>query len=327
MDNEIITELLENNKAWWIKFNSDSGKILQISLNDIVNSEEDNIVFKTTNPICEEILAKRISVRRCAIYWDSETDAWDISEKSDKLILEYSSTKNFQKIEEGTYPVDNDLFITVFKESNELEISVDLKNIKKSMNLAEISGVKARNDESLNLYITKRNDPDYLITCVNVDPFLLLTKRRVSISMEEITKHTDWDKISIYTRPIFKKYGLTFEEKRIVDVKEIDYKHVIQQCTKDDNAHVFVYKKDNNIVIDNTITESQHYLLQGQRDFPFIVCDGSVDRVCGGWRISLQNFKESKKFVIPIGYKWPDRPIILYKNKFIKVKYLGEQHA
>lgn len=328
MDKE-TTLGLTTNKTWWVRFNSDSGKINRISVNRSPKpckpGEEE---FETDSDLCDKVLQKQFTLRSCGIFWDDEVNNWNIGKKSTELKLDYSKFKRFLEFNTNSTPVDNDFFITVYKETNEADVEINIASIKRSMNLSDITAVKRDKDTHLNIYFTKRNDPDYLIKKLEVDAERLITERMLNLDLTEVSKHSDWDEISIYTRPIFKRYGMSFVDKRVLSAEDINNKQLIRTCTKDDNAHLIVHKQGNNFVVQNLISSEQQHLVQNmRREFHLLVCDGELDRIAGGFKIRSGEFLTLNKFVIPITFKWPDNPVVYYKSQNIKVKDLGEQYA
>lgn len=74
----------------------------------------------------------------------------------------------------------------------------------------------------MDIYITKKNDPDYLIDSISVNPLeLFQTGKQVTDLNEEITSQVDWSEISLYTKPVFKKISVgtrsnTCKESRLL---------------------------------------------------------------------------------------------------------------
>jgi len=137
----------------------------------------------------------------------------------------------------------------------------------------------------------------------------------------------DLNNISIFTRPIFKNYSLSIEDKCITGLYNTNNKKTIQQASQTGEAHVYVYKQGTDVVVEHLLSKDQHYLLYGSKNLEFMICDGEIDNIVGGFRIANNDMLRSNKFVIPFEYDWPRTPKVYYKSKSIKIKYLGERNA
>jgi hypothetical protein len=323
MDN-VSTLNLHQDREWWIRYNIESKRILAISLNELLGGQHSR-VFKTSNTICADILSKKVSVKKYSVYWDEDNEQYDIAERSNELNIDYIQGK-FIEVERDN-PNGSDLHVIVYKEDGQLDVMANHKNIKKSMGLSDISAIKGNTDARLNLYITKKTDPDYLINVIEIDPFVLLSTKRISVDISKITQVHDLNNISIFTRPIFKNYSLSIEDKCIVGTFDTRNRKTIQQALSTGEAHVYVYKQDNAVVVEHNLNEEQDYLLYGSKNLEFIICNGEIDNLAGGFRIANNDMLKSKKFVIPWEYDWPEEPKLFYKSTTLKIKYLGEHNA
>lgn len=327
MDSEITIDLITN-KTWWVRFNQDTGKISRVSVKRATRElQPQELEFETENALCDRILRKTFALRKCGVFWDDHTNGWNIGPKGTTLKLDYSRFKRFLELKPNGSPLDNDLFITVYKRNQSADVTINLNSVKRSMNLSDIQTVKKSKDTHLNIYFTKRNDPDYLIAKMEVDAEELINERSVTLDLTEVSKHSDWDEISIYTRPIFKRYGMNILDERVISSLDRVNKQVIRSCTKDDIAHIYVSKQGKNFVVENNLGSEYHLTQNSGKDFRFLVCDGELDNIAGGFSIRNSDLASIKSFTIPIGFRWPDNPVIYYKSKDIKVKDLGEQYA
>lgn len=320
MNTETITDTSQNKTQWWIKFNQETGKILRISPKQL--SESDGCpVVATDNIICKEITAGNIAIRDCGMIWDFSRDTWDIDRKSDVLTLREFGSRLTKIPEADRFSCD--IFTCVYKKQNVIEVIVNTHSIKNSMNLSDINQIANTNHALLNLYFCKKNDPDYLIATVVVDPIILFKNKAMKFKLDKVTKYADWDSISIFTRPIFKTYGFEIQDKFIESDHSRNVKTILQHAVTAEDAHLYLSVNHNRVSLSSTINNEQDYLIAGQKNLKFIVCDSTIDSVVGGFGVSSEDIINKGKIDIDINFQWPDNPLVVYKNKQILVSYVG----
>lgn len=312
---------LEKKPTWWIKFREDSGKILQLSAKEIVSNNPTQLVSTTHNELCIDIIKGSLSVKDCSMIWDMETESWELDRKSDVLVLTHNS--NFLYQIKNNVPSSVDMMIRIYKNQNIVELSVNLFNIKKSMNLASINDIANKDNTLLNLFFTKRNDPDYLIHSVEVDPIMLFKRPAIRFKLDP---GMSWDDISVFTRPIFNDYGLERLENFVSNVN-IDNKNRILQTTRNSESDAHLYISVNEKYINVRSEIEQDYLINAYKTIRFIVCDTTPDNLIGGFEVSTKELLKNSTVNVKMGFKMPTNPLFIYKNKDIAVNYIGDNNG
>ena len=312
--------ILENKSQWWIKFHKDTGKILKLSSKTIESTNKIHIVAITQNELCLDIIKGIVPVKQYGMLWDIESEAWNIDKKSDLLVIRHNS--NFLHQIKKTDPTIADVAIRIYKNQNIVELNVNLHNIKRSMNLASINDVANKDGAWLNLYFTKRNDPDALIRSVEVDPAMLFKRKTVRFKLE---LDCDWDDISIFTRPIFSEYSIEKIDNFVSNVSVDNRSKVLQQSKKcNDDSHIYISNTGKRVTISHEI--QQDYLINTHKAIRFVVCDEIVDNLVGGFEVPVKKLLREDSVNITVDFDMPENPIFLYKNKDIVVNYIGDNN-
>lgn len=328
MDTETILGKSDLKPRWWIKFNSDTGRIIRITPREIVDSDDEVLkVIKTDSEICSEVLSGRLSLKKCGMIWDIENEKWSIEKRTSNLVLRNLSGQLFQI--RGTDPAKSDISLNIYKDSNTLEVKINLSVIKQTMNLMDIETVSRTSDALLNLYFTKLNDPDYLIKIAEIDPMLLFKKRSVIIKLDDVAKYADWSNISIFTRPIFKKYSLEISDKKVNTAFTQDKRNILQTViTKEKiDAHLYIIPHKGTLKILSEVHADQDYVFESKKTLQFLVCNSNIDELVGGFTVDIDELKTNNTLTLDIPFRMPHDPLILYKNKYLSVNYLGDNNG
>jgi len=259
--------------------------------------------------------------------WDIETAEWSIEKRTNNLVLRNLSGQLFQI--RGTDPVKSDISLNIYKDTNTLEVKVNLSIIKQTMNLMDIETVSRTEDALLNLYFTKLNDPDYLIAIAEIDPMLLFKKRSVLIHLDEVARYADWNNISIFTRPIFRKYSLEISDKRVETAFTQDKRNILQTViTKEKtDAHLYIVPHKEKLKILSEVQKDQDYVYESKKTLQFLVFNSNIDELVGGFTVNIDELKINNTLTVDIPFRMPRDPLILYKNKYLSVNYLGDNNG
>ena len=259
--------------------------------------------------------------------WDIETEEWSIEKRTSNLVLRNLSGQLFQI--RGTDPVKSDISLNIYKDTNTLEVKINLSVIKQTMNLMDIETVSRTEDAVLNLYFTRLNDPDYLIAIAEIDPMLLFKKRSIRISLDDVARYADWNNISIFTRPIFKKYSLEISDKRVETAFTQNRRNILQTATTKEktDAHLYIMPYKNTLKIASEVQPDQDYVFESKKTLQFLVCNSNIDELVGGFAIDVDELKKNNTLTVDIPFRMPRDPIILYKNKYLSVNYLGDNNG
>jgi hypothetical protein len=316
---------IESKPTWWIKYQVNSGKILGLSSSTITTDNKKHAVASTHNELCRKLISGSVALKACSVVWDVEHEIWDIDFKQDVLTIDQINSNGLYQIKE-TPATKSDVLIRVYKKEHIVEIAVNIENIKKSMNLTAINEIANKENTLLNLYFTKKNDPDYLIQSVEVDPLLLFKRKSAQFNLP-----LDWDDVSLFTRQIFKNYSLEIFEKYIPTMS-IENKNTLLQhsVTSDRDAHLYITTTGKTIHIHSAVDAKQSYLLDTHKFtdsmLQFLVCDETIDNFVGAFEVPAYDLINEDDIIIDVDFDIPLKPLFIFKNKHIAVNFTGDSN-
>jgi hypothetical protein len=336
MSNKTITEPLPNNtsqsRTWWARFNKINGRILAITSkkinNSLIENNSDELIAEIDNPVCRDILRGKTNKKNYAILWDFNNERWNLDVKSTTLLIRPSDNKLTPiKLEN---PKDIcDIHITIFKQDQTIFVSANLKNIAETMNLADIGYISTSESKLLDLFITKKNDPDYLVHVIPIDPEKLLNQQNLLIKLpEKINKIIDWDNVSIYTKPVFKHYGLDIRSNSVKNDIVNSQKKILYSVNYDKSeSDINIYVDNGSLCVKSKLTENQIFYFGGKTKFKIIYCEQYIDNLIGKLEFDVAILSGPKEIKLPLPKDWPANPLLVHRNKKIRISYTGEKNA
>ncbi len=324
MDNETLTEF---KPKYYVKFDVNSGKIMQMSMAPLKEDPMSHIkVTQTENPLVGQVIAGTFSKRAIGPMFDIETNTWEIGKKGTKLHLKELSTRLTQ-VTQNNNPNAVDISVDIYKADKTMEISANIGIIKKNMNLADVAEISKSKDAGLlNLYFTRKGDPDYLVTSIQVDPTILLRAKKLKYNLpEDVTKYSALEEISIFTRPIFHSYSLQILDKFV----ESDYylgKHTVVQVAKEQSPyHATLLRNGSSVKVTSFIGNDAKHLFTSNQ-IRFVVCDNDIDIPVGTFTVDSADLFNGNS-TVDLDFDWPEKPLITYKARGLVISYLGDTYG
>jgi hypothetical protein len=313
---------MQQNKTWYIRFDKETGRILAVGPRTFSIVNDNHAVIESTNQVCRDLVSGSRNMTKYAVHWDEVNSKWDVDVKSSVIELKTIGDKlNQFKVAEN--PSLCDLFMKIIRNTNKIVLNVNFLSIRQTLNLGQINSIKNEYTNLLDLYICKRNDPDRLIGVVPIDAIKLFTKHRLSINVPaDILKHINsWDDISLFTKPVFKTYGLEF-----TDVDEHGENKKLHKVTNTtDTSHINMYVLNNKLIIDSTIDKDNKYYFGNKNTLQMHVSNKYIDNYITTLTISTNRLLNNK-IEIDLPSNWPENPVFTFKNTELTVNYYGEKN-
>lgn len=313
---------MQQNKTWYIRFDKETGRILAVGPRTFSIVNDNHAVIESTNQVCRDLVSGSRNMTKYAVHWDEVNSTWDVDVKSSVIELKTIGDKlNQFKVAEN--PSLCDLFIKIIRNTNKIALNVNFMSIRQTLNLGQINSIKNEYTNLLDLYICKRNDPDRLIGVVPIDAIKLFTKHRLSINVPaDILKHINsWDDISVFTKPVFKTYGLEF-----TDVDEHGENKKLHKVTNTtDTSHINMYVLNNKLIIDSSINKDNKYYFGNKNTLQMHVSNKYIDNYITTLTVSTDRLLNNK-IEIDLPSNWPKDPIFAFKNTELTVNYYGEKN-
>ena len=329
MNTETLTELQPSDKTenynkrkYYILFDQKTGKIKKIS-NSVQQVPHGLLQTQSWNPVCKHIIKGTQSIKKYGMIWDIQEEKYDIDYRSTTLMIESIDNK-LQPFSTEVDPTVSEMFVKVLYEDNQVLVEVNKDNIKNIKNLSDITEISTSENKLLDIFITKKLDPDYLIDIVEVDPLTLFKNGKQLIELNsDISTKVDWSNISLYSKSVFNNYGWTLQSSLNKNQQFLGTKRVLQCNTVADKSNININVVDNILHIGSDISENELYYFEGKNKLRFVVCDGSIDKLVGAFELTSGQLLQ-KNSTLSVGFDWPSKPILLYKNNYITVNTNGE---
>ena len=315
MDTETLTKShTKVKRSYFIVFNTD-GQIRKINSSPVSNVDMDLIQAETKNPICKKLIQGKASLKKYGMIWDIVKEQWDIGPRSTTLIIESEHNKLLPFIQDLD-PTKTEIFVKIFYNTNEILVEANREQIKGFKNLSDITEISTNETKLLDIYITKKGDPDYLISTIEIDPLTLFKKGKQVIDLNmAINEHVDWQNISLYTNPVFNNYGWSLLENMTSQTTGAD--KILQQSTQH-QSDININVVDNVLYLNSRLTKAQLYYFDGQTKLRIVVCDRDIDNLVGAFEVPVKNLL-NKTSITDIKFKWPREPLLLYKNNYVTI--------
>ena len=312
-----------NKRRYYIVFEKHSGKIKTISNSPNTIKDPENLMeAESWNPVCKRIIKGQASLKRYGMIWDMINQHWDIDFRSTTLIIEAKHNKLIP-FKFGMDPTATELFAKVFYEDGKILIEANKENIRGLKNLSDITEIASSENKLLDIYITRKNDPDYLISSINVDPLTLFKHGKQIVNLPlAVNESADWTNISLYAKTVFNNYGWSLA-KSIVRTQDFLGTNRVLQSNVKEKSNININVVDNIAHIDSDIRDSELYYFKGKKELKFVVCDHSIDHLVGAFEIPVSEILQNKSQV-NLSFKWPEDPLIVFKNNYVTVSTNGE---
>lgn len=325
MINDSITDIpTKVNRAWWIKFIKQTGKIKSISSKRITDFNDDESILETKDKICRDLVKGRKNKNDYAVLWDPLNNNWAIDTKSDTLVIKTRSNK-LEQVSPYIAPIDTDMHASISKTTGEIKVSVNLERIATHLHLSSIKNLITSDNKLIDLYLTKKNNPDCLIKIIHLDTEELIIRGYTIAELEPaLTENLDWTDISLYTKPYFEKYSMDFVSTSLnttptdIPITNIQYAKLVEDHNTD--AEINIYVVNDNIVFKSNLTHQQLYFFK-KKNLKLYVCDDSIDHYIGTITLDANDICANKNIVLKAPKFWPKYPLITFKNSKIRIHY------
>ena len=325
MTNDNIIDILpKTNRKWWIKFIKQTGKIMSISSKRITEFNDSESILETESQICRDLVRGRKNKNNYAVLWDPLNNIWTIDTKSDTLVIKTRSNK-LEQVSPYIAPIDTDLHASISKTTGEIKVSVNLERIATHLHLSKIKNLITEDNKLIDLYLTKKNNPDCLIKIVNLDSEELIIRGYTIAEIgNDITATLDWTDISLYTKPYFEKYSMDFVSTSLNDtptdipITNIQRASLVENS--DTDAEINIQVLNGNIVIRSNLTTQQLYFFK-KKKLILHICNNSIDYYIGTITLDAKDICSNKDIIFKAPSFWPESPLITFKNSKIRIHY------
>lgn len=311
---------------YYVKFIEDSGKVLSISPKEIPEGEGYS-VMRTRNAICYQVLKREIPSSNIIALKDIINETWDIQIKTRTTDISSLVTDAGMFKIESNFEKDFDMFLKFDNTNKVLYITINPTHMRRTLDSHKINLIGTTYHKFLNIYVTKRGDPDQLKLIINVDPVELFKNRRVFVKFDP-ARLDDLYNIDVYTHKLFHKYCLEITNDTPFRTNE-DHRLIssTSMYSQEINTHITIYKQKEKLYIDcSELDLSTVPDILNQSNIAIMICDTEPDKFYNALHIPVQDLL-AREIIELENIQLPENPLFVYQNNQMTAKYIGEKNV
>ena len=320
MDTEILTEQQQSvDRTYFIVFDT-NGKIRKINSSPGELKDESLTQIESTNPICKKLIKGNASLKKYGVIWDIVNEKWEIDRTDTRLTLKTIATSKIVQFDHNIDKKSAEIFVSIYTSDNTVVVYANKNRIKGMKNLTDIQEISTNKTDILDIFLTKKNDPDYLRAILKLDPLTLFVKGSQVINLDtNIIEHVDWNNMSMYTKPIFNNYGCTLIGQKYKEAGDVA-NTVLQSQNAQDKDIININVVDNVLYAKSHLASDRDHYFEDYRYLKVLVCDNSPDKLAGAFELPVDVLLSNENYNTKIDFKWPKKPLLLYKNNYITIR-------
>jgi len=242
MESETITLIpIDPVKRSYYVYYDLSGRIKRIT-HKYEKSKLEHVV--TENPEAGECISGHKNLNHYCVSFNNESDDIEFMHRKNAGSLRAIEKVLFQIPFQNTATPDPDIGIRLYPNHDLLTIELG-QSIKKRLTWGiNTHDIKNPQGSLLNLYITKKNNPDCLLTQIIIDPIELIHEQFITVEFpKSIIRYVDFKDISIWTCRLFDLYSYKLIDEFVgYDPKDI---RRIKNATRDNDVNIKFYRNKN----------------------------------------------------------------------------------
>ncbi len=331
-------------KIYYDKF---SGEIIGSCPNDheaYINEPSVEIAYALANNVVKDPL-------NYVVAFDKDTNTIRPVKKNEVIRLLKPETKLFEipKIEYisgerllASFPKPNinplhmdfaDLAVTVYKQDSLLTISLNPLIINRGFNTAIksspalLSQLHFEEGSALNLFITKKDNPNAMLKSIYVDlnDFLSEYKnvKTLQYDITDILQSASVDEISIYTRRIFKRYAWQVKERFIPTHRERGISKPLLDEIKSENFHIVIVAEAPNVLTIQIVNDFELPDSASLKEFiAFLKQAKNLYSMRTSISLNLKKLTKEKSIMVRTVQMIDDAKYISWRNKNLNIKFI-----
>ena len=212
--------------SFYVYFDEWHGNIISVA-----NKKLDKLNYpylRTTDGVCRDLMTGKKSVKKYVVAESYETQSYKIVLRENFLRLK-KAEEYLSKIKEVSLSTEPDISLVCYLSDYKLETSISEELFYKITGLKGNSEIYIENEnqfEDLKFYITKKNNPNVLYVSIRVNPKDLVQQGNIVHDISNLKTKVEIKNIDIYTKRVFKTYGLKIKHNYVKTVPRTVRKRV-----------------------------------------------------------------------------------------------------
>lgn len=201
MNSIVITTKKSKSIDYYIYFDEWSGEILLVSTDKLERSDP---FLKTQDLLARHFITGESNHKNYYVFVDYDgtpelvkrSHVFKLSQAENDLFIIPRNQKNW------------DIEVKIERQTNLLTVQINTRAIAHMLRFVKRASLKVEGERNLNLYVIKRNQPDWLIDTIEIDAAELIKHGVVTYDVRSILDDVDYDDIDLLTRRNFREYTL-----------------------------------------------------------------------------------------------------------------------
>ncbi len=305
-----------------IYYNKFSGEIIGSCPHDHeIDIDAQSIIVART--VAEDIF-KNIS--EYIVAFDKDTNTIQPTKKSEviKLLKPESKLFEIKKVDDIIENVD--IAITIYKDDSILTLSLNPAIINRTSMPLLMSQLQFEEGSALNLFITKKNNPNAMLKSIYVDlnDFLSESKniKTLEYYISDILQNISVDEISIYTRRIFEHYTWQIKDKFITTHKNKGISKRLLGVLESENYHLVITVEASNIFSVRLINDIDSEKYPKSEFIAFLREAKNLYSMSSSVNIELTKLKKNIPFEIRTNAFIDQTKALSWRNKNLNIKFI-----
>ena len=310
-----------------IYYNKFSGEIIGSCPHDH-EIDIDDLAVVVTRTMAEKILK---NTSEYMIIFDKDTSTIQPVKKSEiiKLITPESKLFEIPKIDEivkQDAPMPADITITIYRDDSILTVSLNPVVINRTSMPLLMSQLQFEEGSALNLFITKKNNPNVMFKpiCVNLNDFLSESKniKTLEYDISDILQSTSVDEISIYTRRVFEHYIWQVKDNFISTHKNKGISRRLLDELESENYHVVIGIDAPNVISVQLINDIELEKYSKSEFIAFLREAKNLYSILSSINIDLTKLKKHIPIRIRTNTFIDETKALSWRNKNLNIKFI-----
>ena len=303
-----------------IYYNKFSGEIVGSCPHDHeIDIDDPSVVVIRT--VADKILE---NTSQYVVAFDKDTNTIQPTKKSEVIKLLKPGSKLFEIKKVDNIIEDIDLVITIYRDDAILTLSLNPAIINKTSMPLLMSQLQFEEGSALNLFITKKNNPNVMFKsiCVDLNDFLSKSKniKILKYDISDILQNTSVDGISIYTRRVFEHYAWQIKDKFIFTHKAKGISKRLLNKLETENCHLVIVAESPNVMTVELVTVPE---IDNTRILVWLLREkNNPYSLLRSIHIDLTELKNIKRFTRKIDYYIDEVADVTWPNKDLNIKFI-----
>lgn len=251
----IVKRQRQKSKDFFVYYNEWTGEIQSTGTAERTDTRLPFI--KTSDKVVERIIHGRANHKHYIVSFDDNND-FRVIKKDNVLRLCKQEDSLFML---PGWRLDKwDIRVKFYTVNNKMTVELNPDSIRVLTNMNLRAELKIEEKRNLNLFVIRKNQPEYLIETFEIDPADLLDHDTLSIDISSLVKHVSYDDIGVLTRRNFENYYFEVINNKYVPkptgtnrVKS----DILQRALDYDDSHIAFEQIEDRLMVSSQLLPQQ----------------------------------------------------------------------